>query len=71
MNSARREPPFENLPSRTSGSNDRVERSILLKKMEHSDTITLGTLGILGTSKFRAPWELLFSVHQDELLILR
>ena len=42
--------------------------------MEHSDTITLGTLfilGILGTSNFRALLELFFSVFDDELRILR
>ena len=39
--------------------------------MEHSDTITLGTLVILGTSNFRALLELFFSVFDDELRILR
>jgi len=29
------------------------------------------TLGILGTSNFRAPLEHFFSVFEDELLILR
>ncbi len=44
-NSTRREPPFESLrvyrQGLTTGSNDRVERSILIEKTERSDTTNL------------------------------
>jgi len=84
MDSTRREPPFESLPSRASGSNDWVERSFYDKSRVGlcadrnlacnpiwAGTEARPTLGILGTSIFIAPLQLFFSAFQDELLILR
>jgi len=42
-----------------------IKTSELKLKMEHSETI------ILGTSNFRAPFELLFSVFEDNKIFLR
>ena len=51
--------------------NYKYDRSTQSLDPEVLDRLNSSTLGILGISNFRAPWELFFSVLQEELLILR